>query len=190
MSRVQLAFENLTAKQLDEMCHNEEASVDECTAKVKHSSSDQETTVKVIDEYGYDDKPWHIFGHEYGPTHLIRARNESEAYEIWIDEQSTIEADEVHEAYNAFDKLVAWLESRGHENTSTLRHFATRYDDLFFAMSVAKADDEFWDNWPLDEAYQMQSNSTGTGIVNVGHNEWYETLNTSNYTAKFSGLMS
>lgn len=196
MSRVQLAFENLSAKELDEMCHNEEASVDECTAKVMHSSSDHETIVKVIDDCGneepYRNNRWCIFGHEFGATHLIRARGESSAYEIWIDEQAPIENSEISEAYNAFDKLVAWLEERGHENTSTLRHFANRWASLFFDISVRNSgdDDTFWDNWPLDEAYQQQSNATGCGIVNVGHYAWMETLAASNYTAKFSGLMS
>lgn len=196
MSRTQVAFENLSAKELDEMCHNEEASVDECTAKVMHSSSDHETTVKVIDDSGdaspYHNTQWILFGHEYGPTHLIRSWGESTAHEIWIDEQPTIENSEIPEAYNAFDKLVAWLEERGHESTSTLRHFANRWASLFFDISVRNSgeDDTFWDNWPLDEAYQQQSNATGCGIVNVGHHEWYETLNASSYTAKFSGTMS
>lgn len=190
MSRTQLAFENLSAENLDKLCQYEEASLDECTAKVMHSSSDHETTVEVIDDSGYDDHPWYLFGHEYGPTHLIRSWSESDAYDTWLDKQPTIENSEIPEAYNAFDKLVAWLEERGHTNTSTLRHFANRYASLFFDMSIAKADDNFWDEWPLDEAYEMQSNATGTGIVNVGHNAWYERLNASGYTAKFSGLMS
>lgn len=177
------------------MCRDEEATVDECTAKVKHSHSDHETIVKVIDDCGneepYRRNQWYVLGYEFGPTHIIRARGESSAYEIWIDEQPTIEANEVHEAYDAMEKLVDHLVKCGHEETSTLRGFAIRWASLFFAMSISDTtNDNRWDEWPLDEAYEMQSNATGTGIVNVGHYAWHETLNASGYTAKFSGLMS
>lgn len=192
--RTQTQFADLSPDDLDALCKYMDASPDELTGKLLHSSSDQQTNVKVIDDCG-DESPcrinrWYVFGHEYGATHVIRARGESSAYEIWVDEQSTIAPDEVHEAYGAFDKLVEWLVARGHENTSTLRGFANRYASLFFALSIAKGTDNVWDEWPLIEGYEMQSNSTGTGIVNVGHYAWYRELATSGYTVKLSGAIS
>lgn len=192
--RTQTQFADLSPDDLDALCKYMDASPDELTGKLLHSSSDQQTNVKVIDDCG-DESPcrincWYVFGHEYGATHVIRARGESSAYEIWVDEQLTIAPDEVHEAYGAFDKLVKWLVARGHEETSTLRGFANRYASLFFTMSIAKGADNVWDEWPLLEGYEMQSNSTDTGIVNVGHYAWYHELATSDYTVKLSGAIS
>lgn len=192
--RTQTQFADLSPTEFDILCQEQEASADELTGKLLHASSDQSTNVKVIDDCG-DERPcrinrWYVLGHEYGATHVIRARGESSAYEIWVDEQATIAPDEVHEAYGAFDKLVEWLVERGHENTSTLRGFANRYASLFFALSIAKGTDNVLDEWPLIEGYEMQSNSTGTGIVNVGHYAWFCELATSGYTVKLSGAIS
>lgn len=188
--RTKIEFANLSPSELAALCIVNEATPDELTGLAYADGSDHGTTIKVTDESRDETDPWLLFGMEYGPMHLIRADSEQSAYEIFVDEQPTIEASEIHEAYNAFDKLVEWLVERGHENTSTLRGFANRWDDLFFKMALANAGDDFWDEWPLDEAYAMQSNSSGTGIVNLGHYVWYRKLETSGYTVKLSGEVS
>ena len=96
----------------------------------------------------YDDcyGPLWVYGHEFGPTMVIRASTFETAYEIAIDESLTIAQSEVPEAYgfNTQAELDAVVE-------------AGEYPDLI-------------------EGYRYQSNSTGTGIVNVGHYEWFEEL--------------
>ena len=96
----------------------------------------------------YDDGfgPLWIYGHEYGPTIIVRAMSFEAAYEIAIDESLTIAPSEVPEAYgfDTQEELSAVVE-------------AGEYPDLL-------------------EGYQYQSNATGTGIVEVGHYEWCEEL--------------
>ena len=96
----------------------------------------------------YDDcyGPLWVYGHEFGPTMVIRASTFETAYEIAIDESLTIAPSEVPEAYG-FDTQ---------EELDTVVE-AGEHPDLL-------------------EGYQYQSNATGTGIVNVGHYEWIEEL--------------
>lgn len=60
--------------------------------------------VEIIDDYGTDGK-WFVFGFEYGPTALIRARTLGDAYEAFIDEQPTISEDDLYAAYGIIDEL-------------------------------------------------------------------------------------
>jgi hypothetical protein len=100
-----------------------------------------------IDVYDDSEGPIWLFGHEYGVTLVIRARSFETAWEIAIDEASTIDASEVAEAYG-FDSQ----------------------DELDAAVAKAEAEG---DDWPeLVEGYEMQSNCSGTGIVDVGHYAW------------------
>jgi hypothetical protein len=133
--------------------------------------------VTFYDEYGGLDGSFFLCGHEYGATHLICARHESEAHEVWIDLLPTIPAEDVHEAYNAFDKMVDWMESKGHENDYQLRHFCSRWCKTFFDIETRQDDD--LGLWELDKAFEIQSNCTDTGIVYVGHNEWMNEIDPS-----------
>ena len=122
------------------------------------------------DTCGLDEK-FYLCGREFGAEMIVHCYGgESSAYEIWIDELPTIEPDEVHEAYNAFDKLLEYMQSKGYENNEKLRGFCNRWCTFYFEVDTKRED--AWDRWELDESYQLQSNSTGTGIVNVGHYEW------------------
>ena len=132
---------------------------------------------KFVDDYGFSalngchNAKLYVFGNEYGYTHLVHSQNESDAHSAWVDTCHTIEASEVPEAHNAFDKLLEFMVAKGHENNVQLREFCTRWSDFYFYADTKDANfTGAWDRWELDEAYQMQSNSTGTGIVNMGHN--------------------
>lgn len=102
-------------------------------------------------EHVYDDGEGgiYVFGYEYGPSMFIRAPSFETAWEIAIDESTPIDQSEVPEAY-------------GFENQEALDA----------AVACAKDGD-----YPeLVEGYELQSNSTGTGIVDVGHYAWLEEL--------------
>ncbi|MAT51159.1 MAG: hypothetical protein CMK32_08250 [Porticoccaceae bacterium] len=129
---------------------------------------DQYHKVKYIEDWcGFDNQFW-LFGREYGPEAVVSCGGESSGHEAWLDELTPIPQDEVHEAYNAFDKLLEHMQSNGHENTKQLRSFCNRWCKFFFEMENA----DLYGPWELDESYQYQSNATDTGIVNVGHYEW------------------
>lgn len=102
------------------------------------------------------------FRETFGIARIVCARSLSDAHEVFIDESRTIEPADVHEAYGAFDKLREWLTSKGHEDNEHLRDFCNRYAPQFFLACGH--------SWELIEGYEYQSNSTGTGIVDVDHN--------------------
>lgn len=127
----------------------------------------------LVDDYGYsatghNAQLW-AFGQEYGYLRLVHCQHEGDGYQAYHDTMPTIDHDEVHEAYNVFDKLVEYMESKGYENTLQLRDFANRWCKTYFEIATYNANET--GAWPLDESYHYQSNSSGTGIVNVGHNE-------------------
>lgn len=119
-----------------------------------------------------------LFGQEFGPILLVCCYGgESNAYEIWLDELNPIPMDEIHEAYNAFDKLVEYMVGKGHENTRQLRNFCYRWCKFYFDVDTQNANyTGAWDRWELDESYQYQPNATDSGIVCVGHHEWMEEI--------------
>ena len=92
--------------------------------------------------FGY---PLWLYGQEYGPTMLIAAGSFEDAYEIAMDESKTVSEDDLYEAYG-FDTQA-------------------EYDKW----TAERDEDDYRD---LAEGFQYQSNSTGTGIVNVGYYEW------------------
>ena len=94
----------------------------------------------------YDDGmgPLFAYGHEFGPTLIIRAQTFCDAYEIAIDESATIPPSELPEAY-------------GYDTQEEL--------DAAYAADP----DNFVE---LAEGYCYQSNFTGTGIVDEGHYAW------------------
>lgn len=149
----------------------------------------------------YDDGSFYsayfAYGHEFGTSLVIRTNNESNAYEIAIDESRTIEPDEVPEAYGFYfmqakscfapDKGEPWYICSDTEFGQMVSEavlkctgdrkcigdtFATREDALQFALEFIQEHE-----CELIEGYQYQSNSSGTGIVNVGHYEWLRAAN-------------
>lgn len=99
--------------------------------------------VEFINDYG-DGLTGILFliGHEFGWTHLVNAECMTDAEDAWLDEQPTVPEDELWEAYG----------------------FKSREDyEAFNDTPGAK-------EYPnLVEGYLPQSNSTGTGVVEVGH---------------------
>jgi hypothetical protein len=136
--------------------------------------------VEFYDEAGGLDGSLYLCGFEYGATHLICAYNESDAYSVWIDLLPTVPMDEIHEAYNAFDKLLEYMEAKGYENDIQLRRFCSEWCRYYFQVATKDANStDAWDDWELGEGYEYQSNSTDSGIVNVGHYEWMRKIESS-----------
>lgn len=131
-------------------------------------------TLRFVNRFGreiqyYDDGIgclW-LYRDAGGLMGIVRAQNESSAYEIVQDEFLTVvPAEELHDAYGAFDKLVELMEKKGHENTRQLRDFCTRWDRFYFDVDTKDANfTGAWDRWELVEGYAYQSNATGTGVV-------------------------
>lgn len=136
--------------------------------------------VEFYDEsYGMDGT-FYLLGFEFGATHLICANNESDAYECWVDLLPPVPMDEIHEAYNAFDKLVEYMEAKGYENDYQLRRFCSEWCRYYFEVDTKDANSTgAWDRWELGESYRYQSNSTDSGIVHVGHYEWMNEIDAS-----------
>jgi hypothetical protein len=133
-----------------------------------------------VEYYGNDaigDGMMFLFGFEYGPTHLICADSEHVAYDIWLDLLKPVPLDEIHEAYNAFDKLLDYMCNKGYENDRHLHSFCNRWGRYYFQVDTKDANmTGAWDRWELDEAYQYQPNATDSGIVYVGHYQWYRMI--------------
>ena len=169
-------FRNLTPAQLDELVRRYDYGLPTITsARVRRPVRYYEwRDIKVCDDsFGN----WYVWGREYGPEYLVRAQGESGAIGIVYDELPAINSDDLPDAYNAFDKLIVHLVDKGHENTLQLRRFCSQWSDVFFKIATHDANATgAWDNWEIDEAYQYQDNSTGTGIVEVGHYEWIEEI--------------
>lgn len=177
-------FRNLSPRQLDTPVerYNHDLSNYQ-SARVSCDGGYTWTNVKV-----YDDNlgKWYVWSREYGPEYVVRANGECSAREIVIDELATIPVNEVHKAYNSFDKFVEFMEAKGHDNNLALRKFCTRYDDLYLRIATHNANSTgVWDDWELDEEYQYQSNSTDSGIVYIGHYEWL-----SEYPGQWQILLS
>lgn len=116
----------------------------------------------------YDDSygPVFVFGHEHGPTLVIRSRSWHSAWEIAIDEMRPISEEEVPEAYgfDGWDSAGERTETEYSPDTARAR----------FERWIEDAESGEKDYPELLEGYEYQSNSTGTGIVNVGHYAWLE----------------
>lgn len=128
----------------------------------------------------YDDSwgPLFLYGQEYGPTMLIRAGSIDQAYEIAIDESPTIPPEDVPEAYGQDDAFSDWLCERfdiekigGSKGWRHVCDFVREWLPVWF--DIKRREWNETGEWPeLIEGYQFQSNSSGTGIVYVGHHEW------------------
>ena len=129
--------------------------------------------VTMVDDYGYsapggcENATLYVCGHEYGYTHVIHADGECDAHSAWCDSLTPVPADEVPEAYNASDRLLEHMTSLGHEEDYALRAFCDKWAAFYFKVCTQQCEDI--ENWDLDEAYQYQSNATGSGIVYMGH---------------------
>ena len=131
-----------------------------------------------------------VYGQEYGPTLLIRAHGESNAYEIAIDESRTIEDDDVIEAYGFYtteNKGVQYLcsdhEEIGISTDLPWCNGARLLVGTFLTVKdVLEHVGELVERYELAlvEGYQYQSNASGTGIVCTGHYEWMVSLESYN----------
>jgi hypothetical protein len=132
----------------------------------------EDREIDFYDDYG-DGGDWFLFGYEYGSTRLIRSRDECDAYSVFIDLEPVVPFDEIHEAFGSFDKLLEHMLSKGYENDYQLRCFCNRWCKFYFQACTKNINETgSWDDWPLIEGYEYQSNSTGSGIVNVGYYLW------------------
>jgi len=127
--------------------------------------------VRFVDE-GWKGCPLYVFGHEYGPTHMICAPNESDAYGIWLDVQPTISHDDLDDAYGFSCRASynLYCRLRDDENNDVNLMLARKLGELE-EVSFDSSDVESWPN--LVEGYDYQPNASGTGIVDVGHYLWW-----------------
>ena len=160
----------IDASELDAL-HDAGFDVELLECQIRHC--EEWKTVRIIDDWGMSGRPWLIGKTDCGawlfPDATIRADSFSSAYEAWIDERPTIAPEDVPDAYNAFDRFVEYMESRGHEDTLHLRQFCSANAAEFFRLQTSNGDN--WDVWELGEGYTYQSNASGTGIVDTGFDE-------------------
>lgn len=116
---------------------------------------------------------FYVISHEYGPARIVHARAEHDAYNVHLDESKTIPESELVEAYNVADMLEKHLIKKGNQDGGHMIDFCRRFAQTYFDMLTARRE---YDKLELDEAYRHQSNTTGTGIVEVGHYEHIETI--------------
>jgi hypothetical protein len=120
----------------------------------------------------YDDwvgRLW-LFGEEYGPTMLIRARSFADAWEIMLDESPTIPESDVPEAY-------------GYHDNGPIETAKQRLD-----ADVKAAIDGVADYPELLEGYEYQPNSSGTGIVSVSEYAWLREFEYEDFERYHIGL--
>lgn len=94
----------------------------------------------------------YVYGEEFGPTHVVRAGDESDAIEVVYDELTPVAPEDAHEAYgfDNRDEWEAWIETHPDE-----------YPELI-------------------EGYAYQANAgDGTGIVAPSPHEWIRELTRS-----------
>lgn len=153
---------------------------DHFTWHVRHMSDDWKE-VKFYDDAGLrsnDVEGLFVCGFEFGPSMLIHARSFEAAWEIWVNESPTIPESELPEAYGIEDDYRARFE----EDDPCPRWGDPTWDAWhvrFHAACVArlrelgdKAHDGIGEYPELIEGYEYQSNSSGTGIVSMGHYAW------------------
>ena len=119
-----------------------------------------------------------VAGDDGGTWILIHARSFEDAWEAWIDERPTIPESELPEAYGVDDmpEMTAWKEvnpypGAGPEFQAWVERKNPEAIRILPARDTAARDGN--GEYPeLIEGYEMQSNFTGTGIVDVGHYLW------------------
>jgi hypothetical protein len=151
--------------------------------------------VALLDEYGMScgsNAEWFVCGHEFGATHIIHASSYSDAWDAWIDELPTIPEEELIEAYapsnesgSFLDEAIDAYPGRGEgrwtdDDWATIKANAKRALD---AMVEAASGPQGTGDYPeIVEGYEMQSNCSGTGIVDVGHYAWMNEADLSKVT--------
>jgi hypothetical protein len=143
----------------------------------------RESTVKFIDDYGLScgsNSMFFLAGFEFGATHLIHASSWEAAYEAFIDETEPIPVSELAEAYGVPDspEMEAWKETHPappyyqQEQWKAWCEALDLEEKRVFKQWGDDADARLREHPDLIEGYQYQSNSTGTGIVELGHYFW------------------
>ena len=136
----------------------------------KQLISDDETLTGCKNEYGRQLKIWddgfgqlYVFSNSLGVGGVVRAMSESDAWECVSDEIKTpIAVDDLPTAYGSFDKMC---------EAGFSASFAARWHDVYFHVNMlAKANPTDGEYPELIEGYELQSNATATGIVNVDLN--------------------
>ena len=129
-------------------------------------------------------------GYEHGATHLIHARSFEAAWEAWVDELPTIPASELIEAYGIvddyrdeyekIDPAPAWGPGGAGSpewNAWHARFAAACHVELQRRDAAAR---EGKNDYPeLIEGYEMQSNCSGTGIVDMSYYAWMREVDPS-----------
>lgn len=145
--------------------------------------------------YDDGDGPLWLFGFEFGPSMVIRARHFETAWEIMLDESKAIPKDEVPEAYGIPDFLrdkfelehpnpmregTKWarfwraIEKRGEAHSEVYTRIMRRLDKL-----ARDSDEEYPE---LIEGYEYQPNAgRGTGIVSVGEYAWLREMERADF---------
>ena len=143
--------------------------------------------VKFYDESGLSSSPdsFFICGFEFGPQYLIHAHSFEDAWGAWVDESQTIPEDELIEAYGITDDYREEFE----KTDPCPNHWEPTWDAWhvrFKAACVArlkelgdKATAQQGEYPELVEGYEYQSNSSGTGIVDMGHYAWMREIHAS-----------
>lgn len=132
-----------------------------------------------------DRSRFYLAGFEFGAEHLVHVESYhgdglGDAWEAWIDALPTIPEEELIEAYSPgrgqgsfLDEAIDAYPGRG-EGRWTDEDWAKIRANAKAALDAAaqNAQDGVGDYPELVEGYEMQSNCSGTGIVNVGHYAW------------------
>jgi hypothetical protein len=144
--------------------------------------------VEFLDESGLScggNDEFFVCGHEFGATHLIHARSFEDAWEAWIDACSTIPASELPAAYGVSNspEIKVWKEANPSPGYRTPEWEtwcdALRAKEFRILEAWGQAADDGGEYPELIEGYEMQSNASGTGIVNVGHYAWLDAADLS-----------
>ncbi len=136
-----------------------------------------------------EDDGWgnlYVAGHAFGPTHLLRHRSLDAAWEAWVDLLPTIETDDLPEAFGLYimhHGSQHYLCS-DHEHIGILTHVVgprVAHRVVSSHLSHEEAMDACYEcvrehELGLCEGYELQSNATGTGIVDMGPYAWMNSL--------------
>lgn len=132
------------------------------------------------------DSKFFVAGHEFGATHLIhveayRGKGFEAAWGLWIDESPTIPEEELIEAYGiegeSFQDLARaeMVKAPNYWEREAWDAWHVAKNERAKAMldkAAQDASDGLCDYPELIEGYENQDNSSGTGIVDVGHYAW------------------
>ena len=153
----------------------------------------REHTIDFIDDYGLScgsNSQFFLAGQEFGATHLIHSSSYESAYEAWVDESLTISEEELTEAYGLPDspEMEAWKETHPappyyqQEQWKAWCEALDLEEKRVFKQWGDDAQAGLRDHPDLIEGYEYQSNSSGTGIVDIGHYFWQREADLSQIT--------